>query len=282
MTNPSVTRRFQTNFAVVLGTNEIASAIAVYLHRTGWSTVVSHDPYPPVIRRRMAFHDAIFGDLTEVEGVRGAYAETSLQIAPLLGGGDCVAVTRLGLLDLIPLSQIHLLIDARMQKRLPTPDLRYLARLTVGIGPEFAPRENCDIAIETHPDKTGAILESGRTERADGIARALGRAGGERFVYSRTAGRWHCAVDIGTRVFKNFTVGVLNDEVVTAPFDGVLRGVARDSTEVPAQVKLLEIDPRGRDARWTGLDERGRAIAEATMAAIAEEQVRRIKRGVFA
>lgn len=266
----------------MLGVNEIASAIAVHLYKSNWSTLLSHDPDPPVIRRRMSFHDALFDDAAEVEGVHGVYAERSLDIGPLLAAGDCVAVTRLGLLDLIPLGAIHLLIDARMQKYSVTPDLRHLAYLTVGVGPEFAPGGNCDIAIETHPSKNGLILASGQTDAADGIPRVLGGVGGERFVYSKIPGRWHCAVDIGTRVFRNFAVGKLNGEVIRAPFDGIVRGIVRDSTEVPAGVKLLEIDPRGRKARWTGIDERGRKIAMATMKAIAEESARRIKTGVFA
>jgi hypothetical protein len=31
-------------FAIILGTNEIAAAVAVQLCRTGWSTVPIHDP----------------------------------------------------------------------------------------------------------------------------------------------------------------------------------------------------------------------------------------------
>jgi hypothetical protein len=55
---------------------------------------------------------------------------------------------------------------------------------------------------------------------------------------------------------------------VRAPIDGMLRGIVRDSTVVPAGVKLLEIDTRGRRAAWTGIDERGRTIAQATIRAI--------------
>lgn len=50
-----------------------------------------------------------------------------------------------------------------------------------------------------------------------------------------------------------------------APFDGILRGVARDGTEVPAGVKLLEMDSRGRRASWTGIDARGRSIAKGVV-----------------
>jgi xanthine dehydrogenase accessory factor len=256
--------------AVVMGTNEIASAVAVYLHRDGWRVVLSHDPNPPVIRRRMAFHDALFGDPAEVSGVQGVLAETSLTVAWALSQGT-VAVTPLGLLDLIPITAFGVLVDARMQKRERHPDLRHLAKLTVGLGPGFAVATNCDIAVETWPERSGAVVHKGRTEHADGRARLLGGAGAERFAYSAEPGRWRCAVDIGTRVFKNFSIGILNGEAVSAPIDGILRGVVRDGTEVPAGVKLLEIDPRGRNASWTGIDQRGAKIAQATLAAIARK-----------
>lgn len=273
-----IARSFRHAFAVILGTNEIASAIAVYMHRAGWSTVLSHDPYPPVIRRRMAFHDALFGDRTDVDGLPGALAQTTLEAAALLGGGRCVAVTRLGLLDLIPMSAIHVLVDARMHKRDAAADLRHLASLTVGVGPGFAVAKNCDVAIETLPAKSGAVLRMGRTDAPDGKPRLLGGAGTERFVYSETAGRWHSAADIGTRVSKDFPAGLLDGVPVLAPLDGVVRGIARDGAEIPAGVKLLEIDPRKR-ACWTGIDERGRSIARATLNAIAFENARRAKAG---
>ena len=63
-------------FAVILGTNEIASAVAVRLHRAGFRMVLSHDPLPPVIRRKMAFHDALFDDAVAVEGIAARRADT--------------------------------------------------------------------------------------------------------------------------------------------------------------------------------------------------------------
>ncbi len=267
---------FRAAFAVILGTNEIASAVGVYMHRAGWRTVLSHNPHPPVIRRRMAFHDALFGELAEVDGLAGLCAETTIEAAALLESRDCVVVTRIGLLDLIPMSTIHVLIDARMHKTDAVGDLRHLAGLTVGIGPGFAVARNCDVAIETLPSKNGTILYSGRTEAADRRPRLIGGAGAERFAYARTKGRWHSAVDIGERVFKDFTIGFLDGAAVLAPLDGVVRGIARDGADVPAGVKLLEIDPRRRPC-YTGIDERGRAIARATMQAIAFEQARQVK-----
>jgi hypothetical protein len=260
--------------AVILGTNEIASAVAVALQRAQYSVVLSHDPFPPVIRRGMSFHDALFGDQTMVEGIRGERAESMIEIARALAKPDHVAVTPLKLTDVITMRRPDILIDARMQKHRVTPDYRGIVRLTIGIGPNFTTGVNCDIAVETHPARVGTVIREGQTEAADGKARNLGNAGKERFVYSQRTGLWHTPVDIGMRVFKGFVLGHLDGVPVHAAIDGFLRGIARDATLIPAGVKIVEIDPRGRRAKWTGVDERGCAIANAVLDAIEMQAAR--------
>ena len=255
--------------AVILGTNEIASAIAVHLHRDRYGVVLSHDPAPPVIRRRMAFHDALFDDAVTVDGVEARRADTGIEIRSLLRTDNAVIITELGLLDLIVVRTLDLLIDARMQKYHITPDLRPLARFTVGVGPGFTGGANCHAAVETRPGKVGRLIQRGATDAADGVPRRLGGCYEERFVRADNAGRWHTAIEIGTRVFKDFVIGHLGNAPVRSPFDGVLRGVVRDGIEVPAGVKLLEIDPRGRRACWSGIDPRSQLIAKAVTKAIA-------------
>jgi xanthine dehydrogenase accessory factor len=254
--------------AVILGTNEIASAIAVNLHRDRCGVVLSHDPAPPVIRRKMAFHDALFDDAVSVDGIEARRADTGIEIRSLLRTDDAVIITELGLLDLIVVRTLDLLIDARMQKYHTVPDLRPLARFTIGVGPGFTAGVNCHAAVETRPGKVGRVLLRGTTDAADGVPRRLGGCYEERFVRSDNAGRWHTAIEIGTRVFKDFVIGHLGHAPVRAPFDGALRGVVRDGTEVPAGVKLLEIDPRGRRATWSGIDPRSQLIADAVTKAI--------------
>jgi hypothetical protein len=255
-------------FAIVLGTSEIASAVAVHLHRAQFGVVLSHDPFPPVIRRKMAFHDALFGDAVSVDGVSGERADDGLQIFKSLRHSEPVQVTWLALSDLLTVGEVDVLVDARLQKHRITPDLRRLARLTIGLGPGFSSDANCDLAIETRPGRIGTLVREGWTDAADGVASPLGGAGSERFQYSKASGRWHTAIDIGARVFKGVVLGHLGGIAVRAPCDGALRGIVRDGSEVPAGVKLLEIDPRGRHAQWTGIDDRGRTIAGAVMTAI--------------
>jgi hypothetical protein len=252
----------------MLGINEIASAVGVRLHEAGFAVLMSHDPNPPVIRRGMAFFDALYDDTVSIEGVSAVCVEDTTAARALLSHKNSVGVTRLPINELITIGEIDVLIDARMQKHATTPDLRHLASITVGLGPGFTVGENCDVAIETKPGQEGHTLERGQTLAADGVSRMLGGLGRERFVYSVCAGRWRTALDVGARIFKGFPLGVLGSSVVTSPLDGILRGIARDDVDVPANVKLVEIDPRGRKAQWTGIDSRGSTIAEATTCAI--------------
>jgi xanthine dehydrogenase accessory factor len=262
-------------FAIILGTHEIASAVAIHLRRAGWSVLLSHDPLLPVIRRAMAFHDALFDDRPMVEEIRGERVETAREIAHAADLPNCVAVTWLGLADLLAFGQPLVLVDARMQKHHVIPDLRNLAAITVGLGPNFVVGANCDIAVETQPAQCGLVVRAGRTRAADGRSRLLGGIGAERFVYSDQIGRWHTPVEIGTRIFKGVVLGYLDRLPVRAPIDGVIRDIVRDGLDVPADVKLLEIDPRARRASWTGIDERGHRIAEATVKAIKAKVMQR-------
>jgi hypothetical protein len=260
---------FQTlRLAVVMGTSEIASAVAVALTGAGYGVAMIHDPYPPVIRRGMAFHDALYDDPVTLGGVVGERAEHLLEIAGVLARRARVAVTPLSLGELLAYRAADILVDARMQKDRITPDFRRLARLTIGMGPKFAVGVNCDIAIETRPSRAGAVLTSGETEAADGKARELGSVGRERFVYSDRDGVWRTPMDVGMWVPKNFVIGRHDGFPIRAPLDGHLRGVARDGAIAPARVKLVEIDPRGRESCWTGTDARGLELANACVRAI--------------
>jgi len=255
--------------AVVLGTNEIASAVAVYLKKTGRDVILSHDPTPPVMRRGMAFYDALFGDPAKLEGIEAKRIDFILEAFAVFAEDNRVAITPLGLTELLVLGQINLLVDARMQKYAEKPDLRGLAKVSVGLGPGFHVHGNCDLAIETKPGLSNMILRHGITEAADGQSILLGSAGAERFVRADDNGRWHTSLELGTRVYKGVVLGHLNGEPVRAPIDGILRGLVRDGMEVYSGLKLVEIDPRaGRAAKWTGIDDRPRQIAAATRLAV--------------
>jgi xanthine dehydrogenase accessory factor len=256
--------RPERSYAVVLGTNEIATALGIALRRAGWSVVLAHDPNPPVLRRGMSFHDALFGDPAVIDGVAAWRADTALELIAAVARGSGAIVTRLGLLDLIVLDRLDVLVDARMQPAAAAPpDLRWLARVSVGLGPAFLAGANCDIAV--------GPAQAGAARPAEAKAR--------RWVHAPAQGVWRTPVEIGTHIFRDFVLGHLDGAPIRSPIDGVITGAVRDGAEVWAGVELAEIDRRVRKARWRGLDDRGRAFAVATLAAIRERDARQAPLG---
>ena len=134
------------------------------------------------MRRKMAFHDALFADFACVETVIGERVDTSMDVFNALRAPRNVLVTWLGLLDLLPVCEVDVLIDARMQTRDITPNFRGMARLSIGIGPGFSTAANCDVAIETCPDRIGQIVRDGCSAAEDRPTQ-LGGVGAEQTNY---------------------------------------------------------------------------------------------------
>lgn len=237
--------------AVVLGTNETASAVAVFLHRAGYSVILSQDDDHPVLRRKMSFYDGLFGETVKLEQIQAERADNGVQLANALRHSGLVQVTWLGLPDLMPIGPLDLLVYARLQPWRLRPDLRRLARFSIGLGAGFVAGANCDAAIDA-PDFSAL----------DACCCAL----------APRAGRWRGSLEIGTPVRSGMVVGTLDNEPQRAACAGVLRGVVRDGQAVTTGTTLLEIDPRGRHAQWSGIDDGNRAAARALMRALETPQ----------
>jgi hypothetical protein len=230
--------------AIVLGTNDVASAIAVRLYQAGWAVVAADRLDAPAARRGMAFHDALFGDFIELDGVGPVPAETTLAVMKGLARRAGVVVTPLGFSDLVHLGPVLLLVDARLELFAAKPHLRCLARLTVGVGGGFVAGENCDLAIGVAGSES-----DGRLQRRQ----------------AHGAGDWRTPLQLGAHVFRNLLIGRLDGDPIHAPADGVMTALVRDGTKLLPGVDLFEIDPRVREARWTGLSERGCSAAAALL-----------------
>lgn len=72
--------------AIILGLNEVASAVAVAMHHAGYGVVMSHDPNPPVLRRGMSFFDVLHHDRVVIEGIEGLAWRTPWRHRPRLHG----------------------------------------------------------------------------------------------------------------------------------------------------------------------------------------------------
>jgi hypothetical protein len=259
---------------VVLGSDDIGSAVAHALFSAGWPVVLARDVAVPVLRRGMAFDDALERGEVELAGVRGRAAATVLAIVQLLRNGHVVPVTAIPPDDLLCLGLGRGVVDARRRPRERKADLRSLAGFAIGLGPGFDAGVNVHIAIETAPEVAGAVLCAGPTRDAPGRSEPIAGIGPERFSRAPHAGTWLTSACIGDVVAAGTLVGFCGGDGVCAPLDGRLRGLVRDGTTVRRAAKLLEVDPRGEDAWWSGITPRTAAIAAGTLEAVREIEYR--------
>lgn len=262
---------------LVLGTNDVASAVAWELWRAEYAVIVSEEPRPAVTRRGMAFADAVFDGAVELAGVwarRVDDAPTALlllerrEAIPLLVGWP---VERL-VAELRP----EVLIDARMRKHAAEqPVWRGLVPLTIGLGPGFAGGREVDVAVETSREALGLVRWTGENLPLAGEPRPLAGYKREQYRYAPVAGMVRTQYRIGDPVEADQLVAVIETPTgervpLTAPISGVLRGLVRDGVPVSQGAKVLEVDPRGAAAQVRGINERAARIAVGVRAAIAE------------
>jgi len=258
--------------AVVLirGSGDVGSAIAHVLLGAGYGVVIHEVDRPTAPRRGMAFADAVFDGSAELEGVRARLVNEIVGLGPSVAERKEVCVTTAGLGFVLAALAPAVLVDARMRKREEPESQLDLAPLTIGLGPNFVAGETTHLAIETQwGDALGALVTAGQTRALAGEPRSFDGHARDRFVYAPAAGLLRTSAAIGDRVRAGDVVATIDDVQLTAPLEGILRGLTHDGVPVTRGLKVLEVDPRGDVAAAIGVGARPRRIAEGVLAAIA-------------
>ena len=253
--------------AIVRGLGDIGSAVAHRLFRHGYGVVIHDSPHPTTTRRGMAFADAAFDGVATLEGVQARRAPDLSAIRHCLAQ-PVVAVYLGPFGPLVDAVKPDVLVDARMRKRAVPENQRGLARLTIGLGPNFHAGATCDAAVETSWDGLGTVISEGAPLPLAGEPREIGGHARERYVYAASSGVFRTEARIGDAVIAGQPVASIDGMVLIAPLTGLLRGLTHDGVPVTERTKVIEVDPRGPAAEVTGIAERPRRIADGVMTAI--------------
>jgi len=228
---------------LIRGAGDIATGIALRLHRAGFQIVMTDLLKPTAIRRTVCFSQAIVYGETEVEGVRAVYAE-SVPMAeqliacgniPVLADPECECRAEL---------RPDALVDAILAKRnLGTRIMD--APIVIGVGPGFTAGEDCHAVVETMRGHTlGRTIYQGSALPNTNIPGLIGGYAGERVLRAPDTGIFHTALDIGTTVHAGDIAGTVNNQPMKCTIDGVLRGLLADGTPVHKGMKSGDVDPR--------------------------------------
>lgn len=251
---------------LVLGTDDIASAVGHALASAGIPVLLARDPEVPVLRRAASFDDALELGSACLGGLT-AYAVNPLSGDP---AGVMLSVTDLAVEKLTDPALIEGVIDARVRRVQRRPGLPGDLGFAIGVGPGFTAGDTVDLAVETAPEAAGRILRGGTTQPPTAESSLLVGDDGQCFVRAPRSGLWWTFRDIGETLEAGAVVGLCAGRQVPTPVSGCLSGLVRRGTQMRAGMRLLEVDPRPDDERCGGISPLAAVIAAAAVRAVHE------------
>lgn len=251
----------------IRGAGDLASGIAVRLHRAGLSIVMSELPVPSSVRRSVCFSEAIRLGEARVEGILAERAETKeAALAILAAGSIAVLPDPEGSIcrSLQPAAEV----DAILAKRNIGTKMTD-APVVIGVGPGFTAGTDCHAVIETKRGHTlGRVLYTGSAIPNTGIPGNIGGFTTERVLRAPQEGIFHPERTFGDLVKKGERVANVDGMPVYAEIDGMIRGMLQDGILVSKGMKSGDIDPRGRAADYTTVSDKALAVGGGVLEAI--------------
>jgi xanthine dehydrogenase accessory factor len=169
--------------------------------------------------------------------------------------------------DTLPAIERSVVVDARLAKY--NLDTRiHDAALVVALGPGFTVGTDCHAIVETaRGPHLGRVLRTGSALPNTGIPGEIGGRGAERVLRTPIGGITRWRVQIGDVVRRGDEVGRVGGAVISAPFDGVVRGLIAGGTPVWIGMKIGDIDPR-LDTRCDEISDKALAIGGGVLEAV--------------
>ena len=278
--------------ALIRGGGDLATGVALRLHRAGWRVLITELLQPLVIRRMVALASAIYDGSIEVEGTIGErIAEVSA--ADRMWQADQIPVLvdpdRTAAASLRPIA----LIDAIMAKTNTGTQIAD-APVVVALGPGFTAGVDCHAVIETQRGHNlGRVYYRGAAQPDSGTPGNVGGQAALRVVRAPVDGVFYAHRQIGDRlkvgdvIGRVITVDVsLTDSaawrlasidrdasqplgiVIKTKLDGVLRGILHDGLKITANTKIADVDPRGEIENCFTVSDKSWAVGGAALEAV--------------
>jgi xanthine dehydrogenase accessory factor len=253
---------------LIRGAGEHASATAHRLFRCGMRVAMTEVERPTAVRRTVSFCTAVFDGACAVEGVPGRLwslgdweelEQRDLDHVPVFVDSEGVLVGRF---------RPHAIVDARILKRNEGNSLEQ-APLVIGLGPGLLAGRDVHVVIETRRGHDlGRIIREGSSAPDTGIPGPIAGYTTERVLRAPCAGVLETLMAIGHPVNAGDVVCTVGGQPVEAAISGVLRGLVHAGVEVPAKLKVGDVDPRGDPAFCFSISDKARTISGSVLEAI--------------
>lgn len=257
---------------LIRGGGDLASGVALRLHRAGLRVVICELAQPLAVRRSVSFAEAVYEGQWTVEDVTGRLAEGE-QVPALLDAGD-IPVLVDPQASILTVFDFCAVIDGRLTKKPPSP-LPVSVPLLIGLGPGFQAGENCQAFIETRRSHTlGRVFWSGAPQPDSGQPEGDPR----RVVRAPAPGVILTHASIGDHVEQGQLIAAIQPgdgsqaAPVRSPLAGVLRGLLHPGLHVSAGLKIGDVDARDDPSMCRLVSDKALAIGGGVLEALLAKQ----------
>ena len=254
---------------LIKGAGDIATGIALRLHRAGMQVVLTDLPKPTAIRRTVSFSEAILKGETTVEDVK-ARAVSVEEVSEVLAAGE-IPVLADPECHCREILKPQVLVDAILAKRNLGTKITD-APAVIAVGPGFTAGEDCHAVVETmRGHYLGRVIWEGSAQPNTAVPGLIGGYAGERVLRAPADGIFRQILNIGARVQPGEAAGFVGEEPMTCTIGGILRGILPDGTPVHKGMKAGDVDPRCEEAHCYCASDKALAVGGGVLEAILQK-----------
>lgn len=251
----------------IKGSGDLASGIALRLHHSHFSIVMTELPVPLSVRRTVSFSEAVRLGSTSVEDVGAERAESIEEIRDCLSR-NVIPVVPDPEAEIIRSLKPDVVVDAIMAKRNIGTRIED-APVVIAVGPGFTAGVDCHAVIETKRGHTlGRVIREGSAIPNTGIPGYIGGQTINRLIKASADGIFHPEKSIGDLVSAGDRVANIDGTPVYAKADGMIRGMLQDGVPVTTGLKAGDVDPRGDSVDYTTVSDKALSVAGGVLEAI--------------
>ena len=260
-----------TSLIAVKGAGDLATGVIHRLTRAGFKVIASELAQPTVLRRTVAFAEAVALGRITVEGITACHVSTREEVAQAFARGNVpVVVDPVG--AFIKAIGPTVLVEATLSKRNSGITI-HDAPIVIALGPGYDAGKDAHAVIETNRGHNlGRVYLQGYAESNTGVPGMIGGYAAERLLRAPCAGLLYGARQIGDSVQAGETVALVKEADTNSPINttipGILRGLLRDGLPVYAGMKVGDVDPRARREHCFTISDKSRAVAGGVLEAV--------------
>jgi len=257
----------QHSAVIIRGGGDMGTGVACRLWRCGFTVVITEIEKPLVIRRKVAFAQAVYEGQTTVEGITAIRVRETKEIGAVVSEGRIPVIIDPACRLAREISP-KVVVDATLAKR-STGMRRDMAPLTIALGPGCEAGKDVHAVIETkRGHNLGRVILKGCAEPNTGVPETVLGYGEERVLRAPGDGTVRNLLAIGDTVKEGSTVCYVGDAEVKAALNGVVRGLLLDGMTVTKGFKIGDIDPRGKKEYCYTISDKARAVGGGVLEAI--------------